>query len=226
MLNRKREMSTSKNAIMVPTFIAVIFFIVVVPTTCDATGTEGRGSEHAYQGNAIQSPPLQAERKQRVVEHVIAKLTRAGWDSQAARKVVTLNADWFEDLFAENRSEMERQTDILATLGKMSNLTVILRKRPEVAGLLAGSPSPNLIAESLRSDEHYREISSLFVTHANPQDAVALADGLRKNRDLVAKLYDRGLVGVETLFIFPRNKPGSAEYDSWLNEGTAGQFGA
>ena len=79
--------------------------------------------------------------------------------------------------------------------------------------------NPEELVEILDTDNACREmLMGLFVRHVGRRDIAALATGLKGNRDLVCQLQQRGLMGAEVLFIFPRNGEGSAEYEKWLQD--------
>lgn len=144
-----------------------------------------------------------------------SRLHAAGWSKEAAESVVALNEDYFGLLAAEDPVQLERIAVALERLGKRPGLMAVLVKRPETAGLLADSPDPRALAESLRDDGHYNAVSNIFARHA--ADTRQAAAALRRHESLICALIEEGLVGAETVFIFPRDSPGAEAYDEWLN---------
>lgn len=143
-------------------------------------------------------------------------LIKAGWDSNAALMVITLNQEWFEILQTNHSEELDKQINLLKKLGKYDHLMPLFKEHPETAALLAGADEPEYLAQFLKLDQCYDITMGLFTQHAAPEDAVALANALKIHHSLICRLIKRGLIGSQTLFIFPRNNEGAKEYDHWL----------
>jgi len=145
----------------------------------------------------------------------------AGWDRTAANAVVRLNAVWFATLAQENPRELSTEMARLKALGRHKRLA-ILTQHPEMAGLLATTDTPELIAESLASArDTYTRLAVLYVYHAAPIDALALAKALKNNSDIIVQLSKRGLNGSETLFILKRDErfqEATLAYERWLRD--------
>jgi hypothetical protein len=149
---------------------------------------------------------------------LVNKLKNAGWNEKAAEAVVKLNSQWFQILLKENPRELHRQIGLLSRLGQFPQFSDLLSEKPETAGLLASAEDPQAIARSLTSGNHYTTIANLYMVHAAPKEAAMLAKALDMNRDLISELYERGLIGIERIFIFNRDGEGSREYERWLHE--------
>lgn len=163
---------------------------------------------------------------QQLVQSLKGQLVKSGWDADAALAVIELNQDWFAILQQEDGQELANEISVLQKLGRYKQLTPILQTRPEIAGLLAASANPELIAQSLDSPEYYTLTAGLYVRHVAQEDSLALAQALDRNHDLIAKLHERGLTWIEMLFVFKRDTPGSKEYDAWLREVLCGEVSA
>lgn len=149
----------------------------------------------------------------------VRSLTEAGWNHEAASAVVELNAEWFSIMAEENPNGLERQLKLLAELGKHVGVHGFLREHPETAGLLAGCDDPEQLAASLEVNaDQYPVLAALYMQHASPEDASELAKALHRNRDLIFKLQQRGLIGCEVLFLFDRQHPSTEVYENWLRE--------
>ena len=108
---------------------------------------------------------------------------------------------------------------LLRGLGKHARLSKFLIEHPETAGLLASVNDPLPIAESLEgSPGDYDLVASCYAYHFAPDDANALAEALKSNRELICLLNRRGQVGAEVLFVFERKDQAAIEYESWLRE--------
>ncbi len=94
-----------------------------------------------------------------------------------------------------------------------------LKTFPETAGLLSIAEQPEKLVEVLDTDDARRVVlMGLFVRHVERRDIAALAAALEENRDLICQLLQRGLIGAEVMFIFPRTGPGCVEYERWLQD--------
>jgi hypothetical protein len=140
------------------------------------------------------------------------ELIKAGWEPNAAHAVVALNKEWF------TIHRVEKQIYLLKNLGHYSHLMPLFESHPETASLLAAANNPERLAQLFQNDDCYDIITGLFVQHAAPEDAAALANALEIHRSLVCRLIKRGLIGSQALFIFPRDNAGAQEYDRWLSE--------
>lgn len=153
------------------------------------------------------------------IKSVSRKLTVNGWSKEAANAVINLNSNWFNIIAAENDLAFNKQLILLAGLGDYESLMPFLTKHPEAAGLFAIINNPRSLLElfdSIQTD--YDFLINLYVLHASSVDADALTEALKNNSNLVARLYRRGLVGCEVIFIFTRDDEGAFEYEQWLRE--------
>ncbi|TGO03328.1 hypothetical protein PN36_08220 [Candidatus Thiomargarita nelsonii] len=101
-----------------------------------------------------------------------SELIKAGWESNAAHAVVALNKDWF------TIHRVEKQIYLLKNLGHYSQLMPLFESHPETASLLAAANNPERLAQLFQNDDCYDIITGLFVQHAAPEDAAALANAL------------------------------------------------
>ncbi len=83
-------------------------------------------------------------------EKLADDLVSAGWPRAAANAVVTLNTEWFCRLSQNDPEELNRQRVMLQQLGQFPQVFDVLERRPEIAGLLAQSDDPSVVADSLR----------------------------------------------------------------------------
>jgi len=148
------------------------------------------------------------------------QLIKADWDTNAAQSVVALNKEWFVMSQQDNPEHFEKQIHLLKELGNYPHLMPMFNAHPERAALLAlaALDNPDRFAQVLKEDECDDIITGLFMQHAAPDDAVALAKALEIHRTLICRLAMRGLIGSHALFIFPRDNPGAREYEHWLRE--------
>lgn len=150
---------------------------------------------------------------------MVKTLTDAGWSQPALKRVVELNADWFEMMAREDSDSFNEQLRCLKRLGNRPRVMAFLKMFPETAGLLATTDDPEGIVEILDTDNAKQTLlMGLFVRYLGRRDINALTAGLKRNSDLVCKLMQRGLVGAEVLFIFSRTGLGASEYEKWLQD--------
>ena len=145
----------------------------------------------------------------------VLKLADAGWDQSAARSVIVFHWDWLVALFEVDREGYDRTLIKLAQMPSLGEYWQVLREHPEFAGLLGMVNDPVALARELRDGDR-NVLASLFLTRLDRTEAEELASALPGNSALIADLYRRGLVGAEVLFSFQRDRPGAAEYESWL----------
>jgi len=151
-------------------------------------------------------------------DNLKAQFTKMGWTPKAAHAVINLNKEWLSIQQAENPKGFEKQVYLLKQLGKHSDFMPLFESRPETASLLAAAYNPERLANILREDDCYNIITGLFTQHVAPDDTAALADALYIHSHLICQLINRGLIGSQALFIFPRNNKAAQEYDRWLTE--------
>ena len=162
--------------------------------------------------------PISAEIPSFKTDDFIRDLTDSGWTRSSAVAVVELNASWFQRLAHEAPEDLERQRIAMKRLGRVPQVFDVLEHHPEAAGLLASADDPVLVADSLRDDRHYDILSSLYVRYVAPEDSAALARAWTRHGDSIARLSDRGLPGVELLFLGDEESPGAREYGRWLDD--------
>jgi hypothetical protein len=149
----------------------------------------------------------------------VKTLAQAGWTQPALGRVADLNADWLETLARDDPDAFSEQLRCLKRLGNRPRVMDFLKTFPETAGLLATADDSEDLVEILDTDDaKHTLLMSLFVRHVGRRDVAALAAGLKENRDLVCRLIQRGLVGAEVLFVFPRTGLGASEYEKWLQD--------
>lgn len=146
-------------------------------------------------------------------------LTEAGWTQPATSRVVELNTEWFEILQRDAPEAFSEQLRCLKRLGHRPRVMEFLKTFPETAGLLAIADDPEVLVEILDTDStKSTALMSLFVRYIGRREVTALAASLKENRDRVYRLIQRGLVGAEIVFAFPRTGEGAYEYEKWLQE--------
>ena len=146
-------------------------------------------------------------------------LNEAGWTQPPLYRVAELNAVWFETLARNDPDAFSEQLRCLRRLGNRPKVLDFLETFPETAGLLATADVPEDLVEILDTDDtKHNVLISLFVRYVGRRDITALTTGLKENRDLVCRLIQRGLLGAEVLFVFPRTGLGASEYEQWLRD--------
>lgn len=151
--------------------------------------------------------------------NIHARLCKADWSPDAAEKVVGLNAEWFKVIKSDDPAAYEFQVKFLEDLGKYPVLGGFLEEYPETAGLLAGSNDPVAVAATLKDAHHdYPILAGLYVRYADREDVAALAQALKKNRELICRLIRRGLPGAEVLFLLDDRDEGDKIYATFLKE--------
>jgi hypothetical protein len=161
--------------------------------------------------------------RQAIAAAVKHRLLRAGWPLETATQVVDLNLDWFVIQAEENEGGFELQLKLLEALGDHPLVFSVVEDHPELAGLVAGSASPEDVAKSLSVPARdYEPLTGLFLQHAASHDRTTLTKALLDQRDTIRFLQDRGLPGAEVLFMYERPAAGprdwSFEYDRWLHD--------
>ena len=159
-----------------------------------------------------------AETPDSAVPAWIQSLHDQGWDEVTATEVVHLNQDWFAHLAEKAPQELDEQLARLGRLGKYPQFSSLLQKHPELAGLLAGSEDPRLVAKTLSDEGCYPYLTQQYSLQAAPDDALALAKALERHGETICKLAKRGVPGASALFIFPHETVAGKEYARWLDE--------
>ncbi|MCC7220550.1 MAG: hypothetical protein IT490_07460, partial [Candidatus Contendobacter sp.] len=148
----------------------------------------------------------------------IQTLQDKGWDETTAAEVVSLNQDWFTSLAENYSKELDAQLARLGRLGQYPQFTFLLQKHPELAGLLAGSEDPRLLAKTLSDEDCYPYITQQYSLQAAPDDALALAKALERHGQIICALAKRGIPGASALFVFPHETTAGREYARWLDD--------
>ena len=202
----------------------------VNPPSSDTTLLEvdTSGRDHApfrrqypdsIQRNAINRDPMADPQTPAWNAITVKALTDAGWTQQALGRVIALNADWFAILERDAPDAFSDQLRCLKRLGNRPQVLDFLKTFPETAGLLATADDPEELVEILDTDDAKRTLlMGLFVRYLGRREITALATALKGNRDLICRLIERGLVGTEVLFIFPRTGLGASDYEKWLQD--------
>ncbi|WP_177428648.1 hypothetical protein, partial [Candidatus Venteria ishoeyi] len=146
-----------------------------------------------------------------------SRLINADWTQTAAETVVTLNAIFFEIYAEENPQALETQLLNLERLGKYPHLMPFIERHPEATGLLMESAEPDYLVRVLDGN-CYQQFGNLLMSYPAPADVRMLSEVLYAHSGLICRLAQSGLMGMETLFIFPRNTSGAKAYSHWLAE--------
>ncbi len=147
------------------------------------------------------------------------KFIQEGWTTEAADRFLQLNAGWFAMLRQVDSLAYGKQMTLLADLGNYLGLMPFLEEHPESAALFAVADKPTLLLRLFESSgDDYDFLVNLYVLHAAPMNADLLTEALLNNADLISRLYRRGLVGSEVIFLFNRTDESGFEYDQWLRE--------
>ncbi|MEN8136377.1 MAG: hypothetical protein ABFS18_12720 [Thermodesulfobacteriota bacterium] len=147
------------------------------------------------------------------------KFIREGWTTEAVDNFLRLNDGWFTMLRQVDSLAYGKQMTLLADLGNYRGIMPFLEEHPESGALFAVAEKPTLLLRLFESSGgDYDFLVNLYVLHAAPMNADLLTDALENNADLISKLYRRGLVGSEVIFLFNRTDESGFEYDQWLRE--------
>jgi hypothetical protein len=151
---------------------------------------------------------------------IVEELLKAGWRKKAAQAVASVNQKWFYRLKTEKNSEnhFQHQIERLKQLKPSYLVSRFLEKHPETAGLLALSKQPILIIKVLKKPACYNALITSYALHTTPQEIQLLTEALTRHRDLLCQLTERGMIGTEMIFMFPRQTRGAKEYDLWLKK--------
>ncbi len=145
------------------------------------------------------------------------RLVKAGWTQAVAEIVLSRNAILFEIYAEENPQALEAQLLGLTRLGKYPHLMPFIERHPEAAGLLMGSADPDYLVRVL-DDSCYQSFGNLLMNHPAPDDVHILSEALYAHPRLICRLAQSGLMGMETLFLFPRDTASAQAYSRWLAE--------
>ena len=157
--------------------------------------------------------PVPPDLEPRLVEW----LEKKGWRRRAAQQVVALNKPWLSELEREDHAELERILDHLAALAEHRTLMGQLEKQPEIAGLLAAADDPRPVARLLKHDTS-GTYYNLFAMYPAPEDIADLTAALERNGRWIEALLEKGLLGSEQLFLYPRDGAGVDAYEQWLGD--------
>jgi hypothetical protein len=151
-------------------------------------------------------------------DYVFFELVKAGWRENAAKAVVELNSKWFAILKQEHDNDFHHQIKLLKQLNSSAIVSRFLSQHPETAGLLSLSNNPTELVKTLKKPACYNALISFYALHPTPNEVEQLTRVLERHRETLCRLAGRGMVGTETIFMFPRNTPGAKEYDAWLEQ--------
>jgi hypothetical protein len=153
-----------------------------------------------------------------VDDYVLNELLKAGWRIDTAINVVAINSTWFTTLKQEHEDDFHYQIKLLKQLSHSAYVSDFLRRYPETAGLLAISDNPSLLVKTLNKPDCYNALTRFYALHSSPTDIQLLTVALDKHRDIMCDIAERGILGSEMVFIFPRHSKGATEYDAWLED--------
>ena len=166
-------------------------------------------------GGVAAQPPAQKD----VVASVIQQLKAGGWREDVAAKVAELNKSLLSIQAEVNPDQFKETVRLLVKLGSLPAVQRTISKRPETAGLLAGSSQPEVLAKTIEyAGSDYNWVANLYMQHAERKDSDQLATALASSRTVICKLAKMGIIGSENLFMFPRNGEGANVYERWLND--------
>lgn len=148
-----------------------------------------------------------------VDDYVLNELLKAGWRKNAAIAVVAVNSTWFTLLKQKHENDFYYQIKLLKQLTHSAYVSAFLRRHPETAGLLAHSDNPSLLAKTLNKPDCYNAMTRFYALHSS-----LLTEALDKHRDVMCDIAERGILGGEMVFIFPRHSKAAKEYDAWLED--------
>ncbi len=165
-------------------------------------------------------PALAASQKpiSAVDDYVLNELLKAGWRKNAAISVVAVNSAWFATLKQEHPKDFYYQINLLKQLSHSIYISYFLRRHPETAGLLAISDNPFLLVQVLNKPYCYNALTSFYALHSSPTEIKLLTEALDKHGDIMCDIAERGILGGELVFIFPRHSKAAKEYDAWLED--------
>lgn len=151
-------------------------------------------------------------------DYALSELLKAGWRENAAKAVVELNKKWFTVLKQEHENDFHHQIKLLKQLNSSAIVSQFLYQHPETAGLLALTDNPTELVKTLNKPDCYNALTSFYALHPTPTEVEQLTRALQTHQETMCRLAGRGMVGSETVFMFPRNTPGAKEYDAWLEQ--------
>lgn len=190
-------------------FVASIAILIF---TCFLSGCTESKKEKA---EVPQSNTSQVDKKSFSADQVAIELTQSGWTAQAAYAVTELNATILQDYFEFVPDEYEKQVSVWKRLGEFPEVMSLLEIHPETAGLLAGATNPRIVADSLDNEANFLTTANLYQTHVL-DTADDLAEALNIHESTICHLVDKNFIGVESLFIFPREDKAIKIYDEWI----------
>lgn len=161
--------------------------------------------------NEVRQPPTFAE------------LLRArGWTDSAARAYERFNAALLTEIRSSNPRGWELLADRLARLSQMRGHVSVLREveeAPELASLLAWSPSPEVVYEAWCTNIGQRRVLLNILLFQNESDRlVPLASAWKRHGRSISDCWRVGLIGAEAIFLSGRRDEGDDEYDRWLGD--------
>ena len=167
---------------------------------------------------ALAASPDETVFLETTADYVLSELLKAGWRENAAKAVVELNSKWFTVLKQEHQNDFHHQIKLLKQLNSSAIVSQFLYQHPETAGLLALSDSPTDLVKTLKKPACYNALTSFYALHPTPTEVEQLTRALEKHRETMCRLAGQGMVGSETVFMFPRNTRSAKEYDAWLEQ--------
>jgi len=153
-------------------------------------------------------------------DEIVEELLKAGWRKNAAQAVASLNQKWFNSFQTENKDQnyFHQQIKQLKQLKTTYLVSRFLEEHPETAGLLALSKRPISIIKILKNPACYNALTTSYALHTTSLEIQQLTEALTIHRDLLCQLTERGMIGIEIIFMFPRQTRGAKEYDLWLKK--------
>jgi len=147
---------------------------------------------------------------------VLCQLRDAGWNEETAKAIVAFHGQWF-DLVAEENPDMSRlMRDAVIRLGRMPAIHAFVAEHPELLGLLAMGNESEAIVQLFRADPtDFAVLLSVFMLNSLVDDHAPLVRVLQGQRELIVRLYRRGIVGVERLFTGGETQA-ERVFDRWL----------
>ena len=105
----------------------------------------------------------------------IQTLQDQGWDEATAAEVVHSNQGWFANLAVNAPKELDKQLARLGCWGKYPQFAFLLQKHPELAGLLASSENPRLLAKTWSDEGCCPCLAQQYSLQTTSDDTLALA---------------------------------------------------
>jgi len=210
---------------------AVVAVVALLWTTAGCKKNEspdslsGAGPYHLTQACQDENSGTRSVPSTDLVAETVKGLVRQGWTEKSARVVAEFNQRFLEIAWETDRAQWEKVIALWGRLGTRERLLRLVERMPEFASLLAGalevrSDAADLIAESIPDELQARElVTNLYGIYAEASDSVLLAEALRRDGDLIRRLWAQGSPQALPWVLKASVKDGTAQaYRQWIRQ--------